>query len=241
MTGQGTAAERRHMDKQEKGGGKSGLNIHLVLLLASVAIVGSLLWDWLGPPGNSVGIISGADVAGETGGMQTTADSPAVSQTDGNDGTRDLIPIYLVGAVRNPGIYQVVRGSYLYELVEQAGGLTEDAAADLINLAFCLETNQLIRLPTGAEAAAGPASGELTAGPGFPSASEGSRLVDINLADEEQLDSLPGIGPATARAILLYREQNGPFSCIEDLMKIPGIKESRFSALKDLVCVSGST
>ena len=63
--------------------------------------------------------------------------------------------------------------------------------------------------------------------------------MDINRATLEQLDKLPGIGPSTARAIITYREKNGPFQNTEDLMKIPGIKESRYEALKGLICVNG--
>ncbi len=144
-----------------------------------------------------------------------------------------LIPVYLVGAVHHPGIYQIKPGTYLYELIEMAGGLTEDAAADHINLAAAITMNQLIRLPTQEEEASGY-NFQLRESTG------GQGLVDLNRADLTELASLPGIGPATAQAILAFREENGSFACIEDIMLVPGIKEARFNALKDLVMVSCS-
>jgi competence protein ComEA len=62
-------------------------------------------------------------------------------------------------------------------------------------------------------------------------------MIDINHADAELLANLPGIGPATARAIIDYRTENGPFRCIEDIMKVSGIKESRFAKIKDMIRV----
>ncbi len=143
------------------------------------------------------------------------------------------IPIYLVGAVKHPGIYRVEPGCYLYELIEQAGGLEDTAAADQINLAMRLEQNGLIRIPTIEEAKQNPDSTDLSGNGGE------NGLTDLNRADQAELEQLPGIGPVTAKAILDYRNENGPFQCIEDLMKVPGIKESRFNAIRDLIRVTG--
>ncbi len=143
----------------------------------------------------------------------------------------DLIPVYLVGAVARPGIYRVPRGSYLFE---QAGGLTEDAAAEAINLALSIEQNNLIRIPTLDEVRQDPASTQLTAS----AESQENRRININTAGLTELDQLPGIGPATAKAIVDYRDRNGPFASREDLMKVPGIKRSRYEALSDLITVS---
>ncbi len=146
--------------------------------------------------------------------------------------TEATYPIYLVGAVNTPGIYLITPGAYLYEVIELAGGLTADAAADAVNLAASLENNQLVRIPTKAEIEQGYQAD------GWSKQSEDSGLVDLNRADQAQLETLPGIGPATARAIISYREANGGFATIEDLMQVPGIKQARFAALKDLIMVS---
>ncbi len=148
--------------------------------------------------------------------------------------SQDLVPVYLVGAVHKPGIYLVARGSYLYELVEQAGGLREDAAKDEINLALALPGNCHIRIPTESEAAEDPDKRAIL----VDTASTETLLININSATAEALDQLPGIGPATAKAILDFRERNGPFKSKEDLMQVSGIKQSRLDAIRDLITIS---
>ena len=120
----------------------------------------------------------------------------------------------------------------MYELIELAGGMTDDAANESVNLAQSIDSNQLIRIPTRDEVAAGYQEFQWEPG------QETNRLVDIGRADQRQLETLPGIGPATARAIITFREKNGPFQTIDDLMRVPGIKEARFEMLKDLICVT---
>lgn len=197
---------------------RSSTKAILFFVVFGAITLGTLLWDWLEPEARTSAVEITSAATSETAASQETSS--------------DLIPIYLVGAVSCPGIYQVERGSYLYQLVQTAGGLTADAALEQINLALRLDENQLIRLPTREEAAADPAAVLLSAG-----ADSGNPLVDINQADLEDFDGLPGIGPATARAIVEYRNSKGHFQQIEELMKVPGIKASRFNALKDLVCV----
>jgi comEA protein len=218
----------------EKKKGSNHRRWYGLFLLCCLLLAGLSLWDRYQENRMAVQIDVGetsgkptdkADQAGQvTQGVQT---APVASATAIN-----LIPVYLVGAVACPGIYQVERGTYLYELVDLAGGLTGQAASDAVNLAACIETNQMIRIPTQAEIDAGYVfalqDSETAAG----------ALVDLNRADQKQLETLPGIGPATARAIIAYREANGFFDRIEDLMQVPGIKEARFNTLKDLVMVS---
>lgn len=161
-------------------------------------------------------------------------DQPSGTPTAPSTVSQDLVPVYLVGAVQKPGIYLVVRGSYLYELVEQAGGLREDAARDEINLALALTGNCHIRIPTVSEAAGDPGKRTILV---ITDPTE-TVLININSATEETLDQLPGIGPATAKAILDFRERNGPYKSIEDLMKVSGIKQSRLDAIRDLITIS---
>lgn len=193
-----------------------------IVILIIMVIAGSISWGVLFPTAEPQ-IIGSSPMT-----------SPLSSElTESVKSQADPIPIYLVGAVKNPGIYQVERGIYLYQLIEMAGGLLDSAAADAVNLAIRLDDNQMIRIPTLAEIIADPGAASMH---GLASA---GALVDLNHADESQLDALPGVGPSTAKAIVEYRKKNGPFKCIEDLMKVPGIKESRFNTLKDLVIVKG--
>ena len=162
-------------------------------------------------------------VADPSGASQTKASKSAVSEDD--------IPVYLVGAVHKPGVYIVHRGIYLYELVDLAGGLTPDAAANSINLAMRITENQMVRIPTQAES-------ESAADPGVQvSDSPASGKININTATQAMLEELPGVGPATAVAIIADRSKNGPFRQPEDLMRVPGIKESRYALMEALIAV----
>jgi competence protein ComEA len=139
--------------------------------------------------------------------------------------------VYLVGEVARPGIYQVERGTYLYELVETAGGLTPRAAADRTNLVYRIEGSQLLRIPSVEDAADPGLAGSEVLSP----SGQDAPFININSAGESELDGLPGIGPSTARAIIAFRETNGPFASIEEIMNVPGIKQSRFEAIRDAI------
>ena len=142
--------------------------------------------------------------------------------------------VYVTGAVANPGVYSLDEGLRVCDAVEAAGGLTEDADASTVNLARVLSDGEHIALPTKAEVETALAQG--SAG-GTGGAAVASSLVNINTANASALETLSGVGSATAQAIISDREQNGPFSTIEDLMRVDGIGEKKFAKLKDSICV----
>lgn len=142
--------------------------------------------------------------------------------------------VYVTGAVANPGVYSLDEGLRVCDAVEAAGGLTEDADASTVNLARVLSDGEHIALPTKAEVETALAQG--SAG-GAGGAAVAPSLVNINTADAPALETLSGVGSATAQAIISDREQNGPFSTIEDLMRVDGIGEKKFAKLKDSICV----
>ena len=139
--------------------------------------------------------------------------------------------VYVTGAVANPGVYSLDEGLRVCDAVEAAGGLTEDADASTVNLARVLSDGEHIALPTKAEVETALAQGSAGGAAGA------SSLVNINTADASALETLSGVGSATAQAIISDREQNGPFSTIEDLMRVDGIGEKKFAKLKDSICV----
>lgn len=117
----------------------------------------------------------------------------------------------------------------LYEAIEAAGGAADDADLQQLNLADQLTDGQRIYVP---------AEGETAADPEYTEDEVSNGLVNINTATAEQLQTLPGIGQAKANAIVAYRENNGNFSSIEDLRKVPGIKEGVFGQVQSLICVN---
>ena len=163
------------------------------------------------------------------------------------DGTGAVF-VHVAGAVTSPGVVDLPAGSRVVDAVRAAGGLRPDADPDRVNLAAELVDGQRIVipavgqdvplevLPTGPPAVGG--SGGSATGTGAAGASSGP--VDLNSATAEQLDALPGVGPATAAAILSHREQHGPFRSVEDLIEVRGIGEAKLDGLRDLVTVGGS-
>ncbi|MHB1485437.1 MAG: helix-hairpin-helix domain-containing protein [Saccharofermentanales bacterium] len=154
-------------------------------------------------------------------------------------------PVYIVGEIRKPGIYQIRPGMFLYQVVEMAGGLTPKAARNHINLAFQIIKNQMIKIPSIDEVNSGNLGGVedgllLNDPTGIDNSSDSDGIdekVNINTASADELDKLPGIGAATAKLIVDFRTRNGEFKLIEDIMKISGIKVNKFNQIKDQITV----
>ncbi len=163
------------------------------------------------------------------------------SSWDSPENEEELI-VYVCGQVQKPGVYALKAGARVGDAVDMAGGMTEEAAADAINLAQTVGDAQMIRVPSLAEVEElGPGyvlpdtGGGPGAGGGAGSSGEGK--ISLNRATREQLMTLPGIGASKADAILLYRQEKGAFENIEELMNITGIKEGVFLKIKDQITI----
>jgi competence protein ComEA len=144
------------------------------------------------------------------------------------------VVVDICGAVVHPGVYHLAAGARVCDLVQAAGGVTGRAELSAVNLAAKLADGQQVIVPKhGQPTPAVPPAG--VAGGGTSSAAAGP--VNLNLATAEQLDALPGVGPATAQKIIDYRTTNGGFRSVEDLKNVSGIGDAKFEALKDLVSV----
>lgn len=135
----------------------------------------------------------------------------------------ESIFVYVCGAVNKPGVYELPKGSRLYEAIETAGGFREDAAVTVMNQAEVLEDEETICVPTKDEAEKGQAS-------------ENGK-INLNTATKAELMTLNGIGEARADSIIQYREEQGKFRTIEDLKQIDGIKDGLFEKIKDSITV----
>ena len=136
--------------------------------------------------------------------------------------------IDVVGKVKTPGIVTVPKGSRVYQAIEAAGGLDGKVDTSAINMARELVDGEQILV--GIEAAVVPG-----AAPGNGPAVGGK--VNLNTATAEQLDTLPGVGPVTAQAILSWRDENGRFGSVEELLDVKGIGDATLAELRDLVTV----
>ena len=137
------------------------------------------------------------------------------------------LKVYLSGAVRKPGVYLVAEGDRVIDAVEAAGGTTEDAALEAVNLAGRLKDEDHWHIPALGEETAYTPSGT----------SEEQAVLDLNIATAEQLMSLPGIGEAKATAIVSYREEVGRFDNVEDLLGVRGIGDAIVEGIRDLVII----
>lgn len=155
--------------------------------------------------------------------------------------TKEPIAVHVIGAVPRPGLYEFAEGARVQDAIDAAGGLLASASVDTINLAALLEDGQQLNIPfkAGEEPTTSNSSDDTSLV--LPGATEASSsgssqdLININTASVEELDSLPGIGPTIAQRIIDYRDENGPFQTIEDILNVSGVGPSTFEQIKDLI------
>jgi competence protein ComEA len=145
--------------------------------------------------------------------------------------TKAPVFVHISGAVENAGVYSLPEGSRIIDLISAAGGFTEFANKDAVNLAEIIKDGSKVHIANVSESAvvshsvANQSTGDLSA----------SNPMNINTASAEELEKLPGIGPAKAEQIVEYRHSNGKFLVIEDIMNVPGIGPSLFAELENLI------
>lgn len=146
--------------------------------------------------------------------------------------------VFVCGQVKTPGVYELPCGSRIFEAINAAGGLTESGAGEFVNQAELLTDGVRVYIPSQEEAELVDPAGGSTAISGGGISDDGR--VNINTADKEELMTLTGIGEIRAEAILQYRDTNGSFKTIEDLMKVSGIKKGTFEKIQDEIVISDS-
>lgn len=145
-----------------------------------------------------------------------------------------VLVVHVAGAVHTPGVYRLDAGSRVVDAVLAAGGVAADSNSDAINLAAVLTDGARVYVPRVGEVSPPVALvGSGAAGAG----STTSGPVNLNSATADDLDTLPGVGPATAAAILAYRDQHGPFTSVDDLADVRGIGPVKLDALRGLIAV----
>lgn len=145
--------------------------------------------------------------------------------------TEKPVVVYITGAVPRPGVYALPKNARVQDAISAAGGFLAEAEKSEINLAALLEDGEKLDIPYIEGAS------PVLATPGPTVVSATTELVNINTASLEELDTLPGIGPTTAQNIIDYREQNGPFVSIEDIVNVSGIGPVSYERFKDLITV----
>jgi competence protein ComEA len=141
-----------------------------------------------------------------------------------------LVLIHVVGAVISPGVVEVPADSRVLDAINKAGGASEDAALEGVNLARIVFDGEQIVVPREGEVPSGAGGGVGGGAPGGP-----APLVSLSNADSQTLQTLPRVGPATAERIIAWRTAHGPFRSVEDLLAISGIGPATVEAFRDLV------
>ncbi|MEZ5138817.1 MAG: helix-hairpin-helix domain-containing protein [Acidimicrobiales bacterium] len=220
------------------------------MLAAAVGLLAAAALGWwlLRPAAPPVESTLPLATASDSGPAADAGAVEAVTSTASPSSTVPLLVVQAAGAVRSPGLYRLDPGARVDDLIRAAGGLTERADRDRINLAAPLADGQRVWLPqrgqdevpdvvTDAGSGVAGAGGGSGGAPSSGAGASASGPIDLNGADEAALDALPGVGPATAQAILTYRSESGPFRSIDDLLEVPGIGEAKLAQIRPLVTV----
>ena len=199
--------------------------------VAAIAVAAAVLLVWWLLSGRPTSSDPVAPLAFASTGVPPAGSASPSAGAPAASASVDLV-VDVVGKVRKPGIVTVPKGSRVYQAIDAAGGLRGRVDTTSLNLARELTDGEQILVGIEPVSAAGDAS----AGAGGAGPSAVTR-VDLNTATAEQLDALPGVGPVTAQAILAWREENGRFTSVDDLLDVKGIGEATLAELRDLVVV----
>lgn len=242
---------------------KMGMFISLIAaLIVSTAVIGFLISR------DESEIIVSKSESGEKINYEVSSVPQVTSTADQNENS-EKIQVYVVGEVNNPGVVTLIKGQIIEDAIKAAGGSTDKADLENINLAYVLLENVMIKILSKVKPTPGAVGTKIEytdsnasapvqskspnmafTGIVIKSDSGGAVLneneqkdasngkININTASEAELETLPGIGPSTANKIVSFREKTGSFKKTEDIMNVPGIGESKFSGMKDFICVN---
>ncbi len=198
-----------------------GVGRLLAASLATAVVCGGAFWLVSSPPPPTEASLPMAT-------STTVVERPSAA-LDPTATVPSVVLVHVAGAVVEPGVYELMPGARVRDAIVAAGGPTEAADWNAVNLAAVVADATRIYVPVVGEEvppdmAVGPSTASVPAGP-----------VDLNRATADELEELPGVGPATATAIVTERERNGPFVDVDDLDRVPGIGPAKLAALRDLV------
>jgi competence protein ComEA len=203
--------------------------------VAMVVVCAGAYWLVRTPPPPTEALLPRADTTSSAPQVAPSGDPPSAS-TPSSPSVVATMPsiavVHVAGAVATAGVYRVEAGARVDDAIRLAGGPTADADIDVVNLAAVVVDGSRIYVPHIGETIR-PEVAPTGAGGGVTTVAAGP--VNVNVATVEELDQLPGVGPATAAAILTERERNGPFVSVDDLDRVPGIGPAKLDALRDLV------
>ena len=169
-----------------------------------------------------------------------TEEDKLIENTVINEGSFDneeKIIVHVVGAVKNQGVVEIEKGLRIVDVINAAGGISEETDLSKINLAYIVEDGQKIYVPSINDQETTEIITKDAGENVLEKDNENSNKVNINTASQTELETLNGVGPSTALKIINYRKENGDFEKIEDIKNVPGIGDAKFESLKEEICI----
>ena len=210
---------------------------------ASLALVWTLGYGWGRSSANSPLHTAGVHTQGSVEVIDLSQPSPATAPIEPSAQTEPLstaeVVVHVSGAVKQAGVYRLAPDSRVADAIEQAGGTTENADLDALNLAEPLQDGQKIHVPRKGEASA-PTTASVSpprTPRRAPQAAAVQFPINLNTATAEQLEAIPGIGPVLAQRIIEYRQTHGRFQSVDELLEVRGIGPKRLESMRPYVTV----
>lgn len=212
----------------------------IITPIVAIAILSVLLFFPRGQNNNSSEIVSGnspiMNLIEEEPTKAAETSSEQLDQSVPSEPTTIVVDIQ--GAVKYPGVYSLVEGDRLIDAINAAGGYLPDAHTKMLNHAMKVRDEFFIYVPREGEEVASPVTEGLHIQQENTSVRIDDETVNINLANMQELMTIPGIGPSKATAILQYREENGPFRTVDEIMEVSGIGQKTFEKLEAYISVN---
>jgi competence protein ComEA len=197
--------------------------------VVAVLVLAAVGWTLAAGPGAGGGVGGGGHIDDAALPRAMSGGPGGAASASADDAATAPVVVAAAGAVARPGVYRLAAGARVQDVVAAAGGVAADADIDQVNLAAPVGDGERVYVPRKGERP----PDLLTGGPVPPgSAGALTQPVNLNSATAEQLDALPGIGPATARAIIAWRQQHGRFKRVDDLLNVRGIGPAKLDALR---------
>jgi competence protein ComEA len=216
-----------------------GMTRLIVTALCVVVVVGGVAWLVRAPAASTE---SGLPFTSSVGSAPPTAATLAPPATVASTlPTVETGPVFVhvAGSVAVPGVYGLEPGDRVHQAIAAAGGPSAEADLDGLNLALVVTDGQRVYVPAAGEVdpASVPSGAQIAVDPAANGEPVVTGPLDLNTATAAELDTLPGVGPATAAAIVDDRERHGPFAAVGDLERVPGIGPAKLAAIADQVTV----
>ena len=236
--------EAKNWIKDPKKKEKNKRPLSLLLLAAVVVVAVVALWPH--PPEEEFVIAAQREQATDLSAQDALQEAAKQDEASAKSAEKDkTMVVYITGAVKTPGVYELKENDRVNDVITLAGGLVKGSASEYINLAAPIQDGIHVHIPFESEIESGKAEQIAAQGAAGSTASSNlgmageakERLVNLNTATASELETLSGIGPATSAKIIDYREKNGPFKTIADLKNVSGIGDKKFEDLADKVCV----